>query len=134
MKISVRYGLYTAAAIVAWFLIGYFFSQYKQLSENAGLLSLFFFAIGVFFSVKHTRDRECKGAADPRFLLKAGLTTSSIVSLAYCIFIFFTYELIGKGTASAGDKIMSLLMLFIMNVLVGGLFSVMLAFYFARKK
>ena len=133
MKISVRYGLYTSAAVVGWMLLGYVFELDKLLGGKAGLFGLLFYAVGIFFSVRHTRDRESVPPHDPRFLLKAGLVSSAIVSLAYCLFIFVMFEIVGKVDAPIGTKIMNLLILFIMNLLAGGLFSVMLAFLYARR-
>jgi Na+/H+-translocating membrane pyrophosphatase len=134
MKVSVKYGLFTAAVVVGWMLLGYFFNLENTFGRNAGMLGLVFYAVGIFFSIKHTFDKEMTTRpADPRLLLKAGLITSLIVSLAYCVFIFVITELMGKVNAPVGNKIMGLLSLFIMNLLAGGLFSVILAFYYSRK-
>jgi hypothetical protein len=133
MRISVKYGLFTAAVVVGWMILGYSFDLEKVVGPNAGLLGLIFYAVGIFFSVKHTSDREMAGPKDPRLLLKAGLITSTIVSLAYCVFIFVISEILQKVNAPASSKIMGLLSLFIMNLLAGGLFSVILAFIYARK-
>ena len=132
MKISVRYGLYTSVAVVGWMILGTLKLE-KLIGENGGLIALIFYAIGIYFSVKHTRDKESEGAVDPRLLLKAGLITSTLVSLSYCIFIFFLYESLDKGGVGIGSKIMGMFMLFVMTLLIGGLLSVMLAFFYARK-
>jgi hypothetical protein len=134
MKISVRYGLYTSVAVVAWMMFGYIFKLDKVIGGNGGLIALIFYAVGIYFSVKHTKDKESNGVLDPRIFLKAGLITASIVSIAYCIFIFFLYESLDRGGVGIGSKIMGMIMLFIMNVLIGGLLAVMLAFFYARKK
>jgi len=133
MKIAVKYGLFTAAVVVGWMVLGYAFNLEKLFGRNAGMMGLIFYAIGIYFSVKHTCDKEATRPVDPRVLLKAGLITSVLVSLAYCVFIFIITEILEKVSAPAGNKIMGLLILFIMNLLAGGLFSVLLAFFYARK-
>ena len=98
-----------------------------------GMLALVFYAAGIYLSVKRTRALESEGVSDPRILLKAGLITATLVSIAHCMVTFYLFEVLSKGTVGVGSKIMGMLQLFIMNLLIGGLLAVMLAFFYARK-
>jgi len=133
MKISVRYGLYASTAVIVWMLLGYFLELDKKMGINGGPLALVFYLMGIYFSIKHTRDKESEGGLDPKKLLKAGLITSAIVSLTFGIYHFFLFKAMSQGGISTGSEVLTLIPFVIINLMIGGLISVMLAFFYARK-
>jgi hypothetical protein len=134
MKISVRYGLYTAAVIIVWMLLGYFLKLEKIMGLGGGYLTLIFYAIGIYFSVKHTLDKELTEASNPMLLLKAGLISASIISGSFVLIHLVSFEAFDHKGISTGSEIMQLIPMYILNLMIGGLLSVVLSFYYARKE
>ena len=133
MKVSVKYGLFASIAVIAWMLIGFFLELDKKMGVNGGPLALVFYLMGIYFSIKHTKDKETTGALDPKQLLKAGLITSAIVSVTFGVYHFFLFEVLGRGKIGVPSEIMALIPFILINLMIGGLISVMLAFFYARK-
>lgn len=98
MKVSVKYGIYIGIASAIWMYLEYVLGFHRSaIGQFTGFLAVVLLILGVFFSIKTTRDRENSGVISMKDAIKSGTISSLVASIIIAVSTFIYYQFVNPG-------------------------------------
>lgn len=100
LPLHLKYGLWSGLGMAIWMFFEYLMGwHHSAVGQSSALASNVIFFIGLFFSIKNTRDEIFKGDLDLKTGMLVGLQYSLLAALVIALFSFIYYQFINPSFA-----------------------------------